>query len=152
MNMTDTNKINITPTYASGTFELRCSLMDARVVEILGCGTSDVTIASGSTFVFPNQCNLNPVYQWFICCDSFFNESASSNSTNNFNNAFYRAVSLSRFSRFSGTQTDLDLNTIFCSRWKPSMRFYILDQNGDKAVMDSNLNTTFMLKVYPVEE
>lgn len=146
----DRNRITFTPTYASGTLELRTVINDDRVNEVLGLdGSVNVTVLSGNTYEFPFQCNFNPSYVWYLCCDQFVNRSVASKPFN-LQNSFARMVSLSRFSRFVAFYSDVDSNIVYCSSFKPQMRFYVLDQNGIPVTMDSNLNNSFSLRVFPL--
>lgn len=145
----DTNKISITPTYASGTFQLRTNLNSPEINDILGLDSNGpYVIASGSTYEFPLQVDLLPNFNYHLCCSSAsLNNINSGNS--NINNSILKIHLGTRFVRSLMRFSDLDSYGFQIKSFPTQMRFWIVDENNSTVSIPSNLSTSLTLKVFP---
>ncbi|MCA2919742.1 MAG: hypothetical protein IM318_19415 [Microcystis sp. M017S1] len=145
----DTNKISIVPTYASGTFELRCNLNSSDINAILGLGNDLVTVLSGNEYIFPLQTDMFPYYNFYLCCDSVYTRNLGSGSRN-YENALVKMSLNHRFTRNLFKYEDYDTYNCFIRQFPSRMRFYIISDTGRLPELPSNLKTTLTLKIFPM--
>jgi len=145
----DTNKISITPTYASGTFELRTNLNSEEINDILGLDSNGpYVIANNVIYEFPMQVDMLPNFNYHLCCSSAsLNNINSGNS--NFNNSILKMHLNSRFVRSLMRFSDLDSYGFHIKSFPTQMRFWIVDEYNNNVTIPENLSTTLTLKIFP---
>lgn len=144
----DTNKITLTPTYASGTLQLRCNLSSPEVNNILGLPDDLVTIGNNTAYPFPNQVNMIPNYNFYLLCDQIYSRNLGSG-VRNHENALIKMSLSHRFTRSIIHYSDFDTYSAFIRSFRGRMRFSIVQDNGEVAVIPSNMKTTLTLKIFP---
>ena len=150
----DNNKISILPVFSSGLLQIRSVLNDSRVNEILGLdGSNNLTInTSGTINEFPFQCNMNPVYYWFLNCSLVQNKNIISSQTDiNIQSCLFKLISLNRFTRTVQWISDKDYNLCYCPSFSTNFKFWWLDQYGKLPQLDQNLEWSCSLRVFPIE-
>lgn len=145
----DTNKISVTPTYASGTFELRDNLNSTEINDILGLsGSGPITITSGTEYIFPNQTDVIPKYNFHLCC-SHANLKNIGSGNNNFTNSILKMHYHSRFTRSLMRISDFDVYSFYIPSFPSQMRFWIVDEQNNSVTIPSNLSMGVSLKIFP---
>jgi hypothetical protein len=146
----DINMISITPTYASGTFELRTNLNSEEINDILGLDSNGpYTISSATTYTFPLQVDMIPNYNYHLCCSvAVLNNINSGN--NNINNSILKMNYGSRFVRNQFRFSDSDAYGFHIASFPTQMRFWIVDENNLTVDIPENLATSVSLKVFPL--
>lgn len=150
----DQNQITITPTFSTGLLQIRSTLNDSRINEMLGLDpTNNLTISiSGTVTSFPYQCNMNPLYYWFLNCDLVQNKNIISSQTDmNIQNSLFKLISLNRFTRTVQWISDKDYNLCYCSNFRPNFKMWFIDQYGKIPQLDQNLEWSCSLRVFPLE-
>jgi hypothetical protein len=145
----DTNCISITPSYASGTLELRGNLNSDRVNEILGLSSDLVVVANATQYIFPRQVNMFPNYNFYLTCDAIYSRNMGSG-TQNFVNALVKMSLAHRFTRSIFHYEDYDTYSMYIRQFPGRMRFCVVNENGNVATIPSNLPTTLTLKIFPM--
>lgn len=145
----DTNKITFTPSYATGTLQLRGNLNSYRVNQILGLTSDLIVVANGSSYVFPKQVNMFPNYNFFLTCDSIYSRNMGSGSKN-YENALVKMSVAHRFTRSILHYEDFDTYSMFIRQFPGRMRFMVLQEDGSVATIPDNIATSLTLKIFPM--
>lgn len=146
----DTNKISLTPTYASGTLELRDNLNSDEINDILGLeGTGPIVLATAVEYVFPKQTDVTPKYNFHLCCSSANLKNIGSGN-NNFNNSILKMHYSSRFTRSLMRFSDFDVYSFYIASFPSQMRFWIVDESNNPVEIPDNLSMGISLKIFPI--
>jgi len=111
-------------------------------------GPDPITITSGTEYIFPNQTDVIPKYNFHLCC-SHANLKNIGSGNNNFTNSILKMHYHSRFTRSLMRISDFDVYSFYIPSFPSQMRFWIVDEQNNSVTIPSNLSMGVSLKIFP---
>lgn len=150
--LSDQNTVSLTPTYSTGTLELRFALFSDVFKKLLGIDTSsNITVLTGVTYIFPYMCDmLGGDYYYYLNCSLVSNKNISTNGNNPIN-TIAKVHNHGRFTiQYVRQNGQADYYLFYCPSFQNQFNISLVDKNLKDIVIPNYIEMSMTIRVFPI--